>query len=78
MDACMAPHTGPTSVSEGKLQLRRGKAGPETTCSMPTNDDDDNGSRGSNNLIHLVGANRARAIWMQEITSLPAELLSPV
>lgn len=71
------PHIGPTLVSEGKLQLRRGKAGPETPCSIPTNDDD-NGSRGSNDLIHSVGAIRTRAIWMQEITRLPADLLSPV
>lgn len=70
-----APHTGLTSVSVGKLQLRRGKAGPETPCSLPTNDDDD-GSRGSNDLIHS-GAIRARAIRMQEITGLPADLLSP-
>lgn len=72
------PHTGPTSVSEGKLKLRRGKARPETTRSMPTNDDDDNGSRRSNNLIHLVEAIKACAISMQEITSLPAERLSLV
>lgn len=71
------PHIGPTSVSVGKLQLRRGKAGQETPCSVLTNDDDD-GSRGSNDLIHSVGAFRARAIWMQEITRLPAALLSSV
>lgn len=73
------PHTDPKSISESKLQLRKGKAGLETPCSMPTNDnDDDNGSRRSNDLIHSVGAIRAHAIWKQEIISLPADLLSPV